>query len=105
MHFPNTVTMLSSAEDERTFCNSSNTSNKVMIFFGSDYCPHCHDMKDFYSSLPSKYPSCKFGYVETSQIEVDNLDGVPVFVLYRNCVPVDKVVGASPDKVTNLLTK
>lgn len=101
MKFPSTVQILSSSADEEQFISSSPTS---MIFFGSNHCGHCHNMVDFYSSLPSQYPSCKFAYVETSEVNVDNIDdGVPVFVIYSHGQPIDSVLGASPDKVTSLL--
>lgn len=102
MKFPSNIQILTTPDEEDSFCGSA---TKTMIFFGSNYCHHCHDMVDFYSKLPQQYPSCKFAYVETSETKVDNIDGVPVFVIYYNGQGMDSVVGASPEKIHSILKK
>ena len=102
MKFPSSVQILTSCEEEELF-KSSCTSG--MIFFGSNYCHHCHDMVDFYIKLTEEFPSCKFAYVETSETNVENIDGVPVFVIYHNGQGMDLVVGASPEKIRSLINK
>lgn len=74
-----------------------------IIFFGSVRCPHCRTMTPIYEELANKYASLAFAHVETSKVEVDNLDGVPVFVAYKDHVPIDTVIGARPEALTALI--
>ena len=74
-----------------------------VIFFGSVRCPHCRTMAPIYEELANKYTSTAFAHVETSEVEVDNLDGVPVFVAYKDRKPIDTVIGARPEALTTMI--
>lgn len=77
-----------------------------VIFFGSVRCPHCRTMAPIYEQLANKYTSTNvvaFAHVETSEVEVDNLDGVPVFVAYKDHKPIDTVLGARPEALTTMI--
>ena len=76
---------------------------RCVIFFGSVRCPHCRNMTPIYNELANKYTSVSFAHVETSLVEVDNLDGVPVFVGYKDGVPIDVVLGARSDALNNMI--
>lgn len=78
-------------------------NDRCVIFFGSRNCPHCRDMMRPYEDLAAKYPNVRFGHVEVTKVEVDNIDGVPVFVGYKMHVPVDTVLGADPKALTNMV--
>src|SRR5438132_8823209 len=75
-----------------------------VIFFGKSTCPHCQAMTPYFSELARRYSGrVKFGHVEVSRVEVKDIDGVPVFVVYRNGAPVDRVVGEDKDGLRNLI--
>lgn len=76
---------------------------KVLIFFGSQFCGHCQDIKPFVYQLASKYGNIKFGHVEVTKVHVDNLEGVPVFYGFHSGEAVDKVEGADKNALTDLL--
>lgn len=76
-----------------------------IIFFGSIRCPHCRTMTPVYENLADKYKSVGFGHVETSKVEVDNLDGVPVFVGYKNGNPIETVIGARPEALITMIER
>lgn len=94
------VTEINNSDDSDNFINNNSLG---IIFFGSENCPHCRNMTSLYEDLVNKYPSVKFSHVETSKVKVDNLDGVPVFVGYKNKEPVDIVIGASPKNLTQMV--
>ena len=93
------VEITDSAEEESLIANNE----KCVIFFGSQQCPHCRDIVPIYQELSNTYPSIGFAHVETSQVEVSNLDGVPVFVGYRNQECIDIALGASKKYLLNLI--
>lgn len=78
-------------------------NNKAIIFFGSIRCPHCRNMVPVFDKMAQQYPSIAFAHVEVTEVEVENINGVPVFVAYKNHIPVDSVVGASPQSLTKMI--
>jgi len=76
-----------------------------IMFYGSVRCPHCRNMKPVVDRMIQQYPSVAFSHVETTQVEVIHVDGVPVFVGYKNGSPVDVVIGASPEDLKDLIEK
>lgn len=83
--------------------NFIDNNNKCVIFFGSQFCHHCHDMISVFEQLSKDYPSIAFGHIEVTKIKVENVDGVPVFVIYKNKTPIDLVLGANKDKLLNII--
>lgn len=78
--------------------------NKLgVIFFGSARCPHCRNMTSTVEELATKYNLVAFAHVETSEVEVENLDAVPVFLAYKDGEPVDMIVGASPKSLGSMV--
>lgn len=78
-------------------------NDKEVLFFGSIRCSHCHKMVPIVEKIAEQYPTVAFGHIEVTEVEVENVDGVPVFVGYKNQIPIDIVVGASPNKLTNMI--
>jgi thiol-disulfide isomerase/thioredoxin len=80
-----------------------NNNNKAIIFFGSIACSHCRNMVPVINQMANKYETVAFGHVETTQVEVENVDGVPVFVGYKIQAPIDVILGANPDKLERMI--
>ena len=81
-------------------------NNKLgVIFFGSMRCPHCKTMVPFFQTLADKYPSVGFAHVEVSLVDVNDIDGVPVFAGYKDQIPVASVLGASKDALVSMIEK
>lgn len=57
-------------------------NEKVVLFFGSIRCPHCRNMGPVVEKMAEQYPTVAFGHIEVT--EVENVNGVPVFVGYKN---------------------
>jgi len=94
------VTEITNIEENDAFIANNPAG---VIFFGSSSCPHCTRMVPMYKELYKKYPSVAFAHVEVNKVEVDNIKGVPVFVGYKNHVPVDSVVGESPESLIEMI--
>jgi len=73
------------------------------MFFGSATCPHCKTMAPIVAKLAKKYPQIKFSHVEVSKVTVEDLDGVPCFIAFRDGTPIGKVEGADPEALENII--
>ena len=91
---------ISNSTEEANFTASN---GKSVVFYGSRGCGHCNQIKPVVDQLVRMYPNVKFGHVETSRVDVQNLEGVPTFVGYRNNVYVDMVVGADQQKLQKMI--
>lgn len=76
---------------------------RCLVFFGSEMCSHCQEIKLLVYQLVRKYPSIKFIHVEVTKVHVDNLNGVPIFVGFHQGTAIDKVEGANQKELINLL--
>ena len=94
------VAEITNATENNSFIANN---NKSVIFFGSMMCSHCRDMIPVVEDLANEYPSVKFAHVEITEVDVDNVDGVPAFVGYKNHNPIDMVLGASPEKLRKMV--
>jgi len=75
----------------------------AIIFFGSKRCGYCEKMKPVVSDMAKNNRKITFAHVETSEIPVDNLEAVPIFVGYKNNQAVDVVRGADIKKLQQLV--
>ena len=80
---------------------ANNTS--AIIFFGSIRCGHCQDITPVFGQLARQYPGVAFGHVETTRVKCENVDGVPVFVGYKNQRPLTPVLGADEPALRRML--
>ena len=80
-------------------------NKRAVIFFGSDRCSHCRNMIPVINRMVSQYPSVGFAHVEVTKVKANNVNGVPVFVIYLSEVPVDIVLGASPGSLSESIEK
>jgi thiol-disulfide isomerase/thioredoxin len=78
-------------------------NKRAVIFFGSIKCGHCRNMVPVVGKMAEQYPTVAFGHIEITEVEVENVDGVPVFVGYKDQIPIDMVLGASPKTLTNMI--
>jgi thiol-disulfide isomerase/thioredoxin len=88
-------------EDHDEFIKNN---TRGVIFFGSKYCPHCQEMEPVVKDLAKQYPRVKFAHVETTEVNVENVGGVPSFVGYKNREAVGVVLGADTDKLIKMIT-
>lgn len=96
------VVELNSVDDETSFINDN---QRCVIFFGSKMCGHCRDITPVYNEMSKKNRHIAFAHVETSKVDVDNLNGVPVFVGYISGIPDDErvVLGASERELDRMI--
>lgn len=96
------IVEISTFDEHESFINNN---PKCIIFFGSHRCPHCVSAKPLIEDLARKHPQVKFAHVEVSQVKTENITGVPAFVGYNNGQPIDVVLGASPNSLSQLTNK
>ena len=77
----------------------------VVIFFGSQYCGHCLTIKPHVVKLAAENPNVKFGHIEVTELQCNNISGVPAFVAYKDKQVAGTVVGADKSGLSNLVKK
>mmetsp|Transcript_20502 Transcript_20502/g.38976 ORF Transcript_20502/g.38976 Transcript_20502/m.38976 type:complete len:105 (-) Transcript_20502:319-633(-) len=84
-----------------------NSPTPVIIDFTATWCGPCKMIAPFFGELSTKYPSVKF-----VKVDVDELDTVaqecaitamPTFQVWQNGKKVNEMVGASKDKLEELV--
>jgi len=94
------VTEITNFNDHESFIHNN---DRGVIFFGSEGCHHCHNMGPFVEELSEKYPNVAFSHVEVSSVDVDHVNGVPVFVGYKLHEPIDVVLGANKKSLVSMI--
>ena len=85
------------------------TNKKCFIFYGSERCPHCQNIKPKIKKLVNKYPNIKFCHIEVTNktyniipIQYQEL-GIPLFICYKDNVIVDNVIGEDEEAVIKMI--
>ena len=94
------VVEINSVNAQNSFISSN---SRAVIFFGSERCGHCRSMKLLFNKLSNKYTNISFGHIEVTKVKVANLQGVPVFVAYRDHNPLDSVVGSKEQELIKMI--
>lgn len=94
------LTNINNYSDYEKFLNNT---RKGVIFYGSKRCGHCIKIKPFVEQLSRRYPSIRFAYVETTEVEVEGISGVPLFVAYLRKEAVDMLLGADEKRLVSMI--
>ena len=101
MSYQNNVQEIVNVEDHDAFIQNN---DKCIMFFGSNRCKKCDNMTTSLNDIAKNYPQIKFSHVEVTRTTVENLgDSLPVFVCYKNNLPVGKVVGTDKNGIINMI--
>ena len=95
------VVELKSSDHHKQFVNTPS----AVVFFGSKRCGYCKQMKPVVQDMSKKHSRTKFGHVETTEMNVDNLEAVPIFIGYKNGEPVAKVRGADVKQLQEMVNQ
>jgi Thioredoxin len=91
---------ITSRKEEDDFINNCDLG---VIFFGSKRCGHCINIEPFFRELSTFNSRIKFGHVETTNVKVSDLQGVPVFVGYKKGKCFKIIVGAQRDQLKQMI--
>lgn len=98
---PTLVKEIVTKEDHDNFISNNNSG---IMFFGSHKCPHCRDMVPVINNMAKQYPNVKFSHAEVTKLTTEDLhEGLPQFIAYKNHRPVDRVLGADPEGIINMM--
>lgn len=90
-------------------------ADRAIIFYGSKNCGHCQNAAREIANFAQQFPDVHFAHVEVTEVKVDNIGPVPVFVYYRravpvnsgisvkSAVPVNSVIGWNPSAINTML--
>lgn len=84
-------------------------SGTVIVDFTATWCGPCKQIAPFFQELSEKYTNIKFVKVDVDELEdVTSEAGVsamPSFYVYKDGEVAEKLVGASKDKLEDLVKK
>lgn len=101
MSYQNNVQEIINVEDHDSFIQNN---DKCIMFFGSNKCKKYSGMTSVFDDIAKNYPQIKFSHVEVTKTTVENLgDSLPVFVCYKNNIPIGKVVGSDKNGIINMI--
>ena len=101
MYYQNKVEEITNVEDHDYFIQNN---DKCIMFFGSNKCKKCDEMKKILNDISRNYPNIKFSHVEVTKITVENLGNfLPILVCYKNNKPVGKVVTIDKNDIINMI--
>eukprot|EP00270_Netrium_digitus_P021112 TRINITY_DN88_c0_g1_i1.p1 TRINITY_DN88_c0_g1~~TRINITY_DN88_c0_g1_i1.p1 ORF type:complete len:113 (-),score=26.43 TRINITY_DN88_c0_g1_i1:236-574(-) len=84
--------------------------NKIVIVdFSAVWCGPCRVISPVFEELSEQYPSIFFLKVDVDDVrevaENCTIRAMPTFQVFKNGQKVDELVGASPDKLKQLIAK
>lgn len=97
--------MITELQTQADIDNFTAANRRCVIFYGSAGCGHCHHIAPTYQQLSNQNSAVKFSHMETSNKQVQNLEGVPTFIGYYDGVPVYRVVGANESKLSSMVSQ
>lgn len=95
--------------DETQYNKFITTNDKCFVFFGSERCPHCRNIKPAIEKMVSQYPDVKFCHIEVTSKTVNIIPekyrkvGYPLFICYRNKTLVGNVIGEDEPGVIEMI--
>lgn len=95
--------------DINTYNKFVSNNKKCLVFFGSEKCPHCRDIKPYIIQMSNQYPSIKFCHIEVSNKTYDIIpkqyqnSGFPLILCYKDSKLVDNVLGADKEGISTMI--
>lgn len=81
----------------------------MVIDFSTSWCGPCQFMEPVIEDFAEKYTDVLFAKIDVDELpEVARefgVDGMPTFVLIKNGKEVNKIIGAKPEELENLIQK
>nr|QBK90196.1 MAG: thioredoxin-related protein [Pithovirus LCPAC102] len=81
----------------------------VIIYYHRINCKYCADMNQFYKILSSDYNNYIFADINMNNaklrpmLKILNVENVPAFIIYKNKIKINEVIGAHKSELTNML--
>ncbi|KAF5186049.1 Thioredoxin-like protein cxxs1 [Thalictrum thalictroides] len=103
-HLKSRVVKVDSEESWNYFVNQSNSQGcPLVVHFTAAWCMPSVVMNQFFEELALQYHDILFVVVDVDDVkEVASkmeIKAMPTFIILRNEIQVDKVVGANPDEI------
>eukprot|EP00240_Pyramimonas_obovata_P008267 CAMPEP_0118921258 /NCGR_PEP_ID=MMETSP1169-20130426/602_1 /TAXON_ID=36882 /ORGANISM="Pyramimonas obovata, Strain CCMP722" /LENGTH=103 /DNA_ID=CAMNT_0006861955 /DNA_START=110 /DNA_END=421 /DNA_ORIENTATION=+ len=101
--------MVNQLADEAAWAAAKASDTAVIVDFTASWCGPCKMIAPFFEELSGKYTNVSF-----VKIDVDDLDSVaaecgvtamPTFQVWKKGAKVDEMVGASKDKLEEMVAK
>eukprot|EP00245_Coleochaete_scutata_P006074 TRINITY_DN20201_c0_g1_i1.p1 TRINITY_DN20201_c0_g1~~TRINITY_DN20201_c0_g1_i1.p1 ORF type:complete len:113 (+),score=28.56 TRINITY_DN20201_c0_g1_i1:123-461(+) len=102
------VIVLTSSEQWEKL-HKENPSTPIIVDFTAVWCGPCKFIAPHFAKLSTEFPSVIFVKVDVDKFEAiaasAEVSAMPTFHVYKGGKIVDKTVGASPDKLKDLVQK
>ena len=101
----NGVTELNSSNFEETISSQSPT----LVDFWAEWCGPCRAMHPVFTRMAKKFKNIRFARLNIDQNQEIatkyGIQSIPIFIMFKNGKPVDKVIGAVGEPGINLIAQ
>ena len=99
------VTKLTSSNFEQTISSETPT----LVDFWAEWCGPCRSMHPIFTRMAKKFKKITFARLNIDQNQEIatkyGIQSIPIFIMFKNGSPVDKVVGAVGEPGINLIAQ
>ena len=95
--------------------NSSNfeetisSEHPILVDFWAEWCGPCRAMHPVFTRMAKKFKNIRFARLNIDQNQEIatklGIQSIPIFIMFKNGVPVDKVIGAVGEPGINLIAQ
>jgi len=95
--------------DSSTFEQTISDVKPTLVDFWAEWCGPCKSMHPIFTRLSKKFKNIRFARINIDQnMEIATkfgIQAIPLFIMFKNGQPMDKVVGAVGEPGINLIAQ